>query len=81
MSQTIDAIIDAQGRIRLLEEITIKGKHRAKIIIYDEVESELSDFSIVGSMELLDNDLESASREISQALNFSIEHSAKDLNK
>lgn len=79
MSQTVDAVIDAQGRIRLLEEIKIKGKHRAKVIIYDEEEAVSSDFSIVGSMEILDEDLESASREISEALVRSIEKSARDL--
>lgn len=80
MSQTVDAVIDSQGRIRLLEEVAIKGKHRAKVIIYDEVEVEASDFSIVGSMEIIDEDLESASREISDNLNRSIEQTAEDLN-
>ncbi len=75
MSQTIDAVIDSQGRIRLLEEITVKGKHRAKVIIYDEVEKDSTDFSIVGSMEIIDDDLESASREISANFNRSIEQS------
>ena len=58
MSQTIDAVIDTQGHIRLLEKIKLDKKRRAKVIILDDDEVYQSDYSIVGSMEILDDDLE-----------------------
>ncbi len=79
MSQTIDAIIDTQGQIRLFEKVKLDKKHRAKVIILDEGESFDSGYSTVGSMELLDEELEAASREITDAFNASLEKSAKDL--
>lgn len=79
MSQTIDAVIDTQGQIRLFEKVKLDKKRRAKVIILDDNETSVSDFSPVGSMELLDDDLEAASREIRVSIDESIERSAKEL--
>lgn len=42
MKQTIEAVIDASGRVRLLEPVTLTGQSRALVTILDE---ELSGFS------------------------------------
>lgn len=81
MSQTIDAIIDTQGQIRLFEKVKLDKKHRAKVIILDDDEVSGSEFTTVGSMELVDEDLETASREISDSFNESLEKSAEELKK
>ncbi len=36
MKQTVEAVIDEQGHVRLTEPITIKGVHRALLTILDE---------------------------------------------
>ncbi len=36
MKQTVEAIIDEQGRIRLMEPVKVKGVHRALVTILDE---------------------------------------------
>ena len=81
MSQTLDAIIDTQGQIRLFEKVKLDKKHRAKVIILDVDETRDAGYSPVGSMELLNDDLESASREIADSFNTSLEKSAADLKK
>ena len=81
MSQTIDAIIDTQGQIRLFEKVKLDKKRRAKVIILDEGEFFDSGYSTVGSMELVDDNLEAASREIADAFNKSLAKSAEDLKK
>jgi hypothetical protein len=81
MLQTIEAVIDTKGRVSLLESVKLKKKHRALVTILDDVQSLHEEMSIVGSMELIDEDLESASRQISEMFNQSIEKSAEDLNK
>ncbi len=80
MLQTIEAVIDAQGRVRLLENVTLGKSKKALVTILDEDETESAETSIVGSIELLDEDLESGSREISEMFNRSIENSGKKLN-
>ena len=79
MLQTVEAVIDAQGRVRLLETIKIGKKRRALVTILDEEVSSTEEKSIVGSMELLDEDLESGSRQIAEMLNQSLEKSADNL--
>lgn len=81
MLQTIEAVIDTQGRVSLLEEIKLSKKHRALVTILDDEQIQTEEMSIFGSMELLDEDLEGASRQIAEMINQSIEQSAKDLNK
>ena len=76
MLQTIEGVIGAQDRVRLLENITLGKSKKALITILDEDESESAETSI----ELLDEDSESGSREISEMFNRSIENSGKELN-
>lgn len=79
MLQTVEAVIDSQGRVRLLETIKPGKKRRALVTILDEEEIPTSAESIVGSMELLDEDLEGGSREIAEMFNQSLEKSGEDL--
>ncbi len=79
MLQTVEAVIDTQGRVRLLEVVKLGKKRRALVTILDEEETPTIDFSIVGSMELLNEDLESGSRQIAEMFNQSLEKSVEDL--
>ncbi|RMG35706.1 MAG: hypothetical protein D6720_06535 [Gammaproteobacteria bacterium] len=36
MKQTVEAIIDEEGHVRLVEPVKIKGAHRALVTILDE---------------------------------------------
>jgi len=36
MKQTVDAIIDENGHVRLVEPVRIKGVHRALVTVLDE---------------------------------------------
>ena len=79
MSQTVEAIIDTQGRVHLLEAIRLGKKHKALVTILDEEENQTDRKSIAGSIEILDDDLESGSRKISEMFNDSLKKSADDL--
>ena len=81
MLQTVEAIIDTQGRVSLLENVKLSKKHRALVTILDDEKKFGVEESIVGSMELIDDDLEGASRQIAEMINQSIEKSAEILNK
>ena len=83
MPQVIDATIDSVGHVILREKVRLNGVHNARVTILDEVKSEETgeqEWSLFGSVEIIDDDLESASREISDALNGSIERSGKEVN-
>ncbi len=43
MKQTVEAIIDEQGHIRLMEPIEIKGRHRALVTILDSLPGEMDE--------------------------------------
>jgi hypothetical protein len=43
MKQTVEAIIDEQGHVRLVEPVNIKGLHRALVTILDEPPEALSE--------------------------------------
>ena len=43
MKRTVEAIIDEQGRIRLVEPVRIKGVHRALVTILDEPPVEIDE--------------------------------------
>ncbi len=43
MKQTVEAIIDEQGRIRLMEPVKVKGVHRALVTILDEAPVEMDE--------------------------------------
>ena len=36
MSQTVDAVIDADGRVRLLNKVKLSGPRKARVTILDE---------------------------------------------
>lgn len=72
MLQTVEAIIDAQGRVRLLETVKIGKPRKALVTILDEEEISPAKKSIVGTVEIL-SDLEGASAEIAEMFNNSIQ--------
>lgn len=83
MSQVVDATIDSVGHVVLNKKIRLNGLHNARVMILDEVKHEKNgdqEWSIFGSVEIIDDDLESASREISEMLNRSIERSGEEVN-
>jgi hypothetical protein len=84
MPQTVEATIDPLGQVILLEEVRLKSKHNALVTILDEVEQPEngdSEWSLFGSVEIIDEDLEAASREISEMFNSSIERSGKEISE
>jgi hypothetical protein len=81
MLQTVEAIIDTQGRVSLLENVKLTRKHRALVTILDDKKEAEKEESIVGSITLIDEDLEGASRQISETINQSIENTIKSLNE
>lgn len=62
MMQTVEAVIDKQGRISLKEKIKPGKVRRALVTILDDEIVEKNE-SMVGSIEIIDDDLESGSRE------------------
>ncbi len=43
MKQTVEAIIDEQGHVRLVEPVNIKGVHRALVTILEESPAEIEE--------------------------------------
>jgi hypothetical protein len=43
MKQTVEAIIDEQGHVRLVEPVKIKGIHRALVTVLDEPPEEIGE--------------------------------------
>ena len=78
MLKTIEAVIDTQGHVRLLERVKLGKKRKALVTILDEEEFNIEE-SIVGSIELLDEDLEGGSRQIAEMFNQSLEKSGESL--
>ena len=72
MIQTIEAVIDLQGRVSLKEKIKPGKVRRALLTILDD-EIVTNGESMVGSIEIIDGDLESGSREIANLFNQSLE--------
>ena len=80
MQQIVEATIDRIGQVKLDKKIRLDRKHKALVTILDEEPEYKSEKSIVGSLEIIDDDLESASAEISKMFLDSIERSGKELN-
>jgi hypothetical protein len=82
MMQTIEAVIDEKGRIHLLENVELKNVRRAFVTLLPDSSGNgsTSKDSIQNLGEILDDDLESASREISEKFKKSLEKSAKELD-
>lgn len=79
MLQTIEAIIDANGRVRLLEKIQIGKRRRALVTILEEEAALTEEKSIVGSMKMLEDDLAGGSQIIAETFHQSLEKSAENL--
>ena len=80
MLQSVEAVIDTRGRVSLLESITLKKNYRAIVTILEE-QPQVEEVSLAGSMELLDDDLESGSKQIADMFNQALENSAASLKK
>lgn len=72
MIQTIETAIDMQGRVSLKEKIKPDKVRRALLTILDYEIVENGE-SMVGSIEIIDDDLESGSREIANLFNQSLQ--------
>jgi hypothetical protein len=72
MIQTVEAVIDLQGRITLKEKIKPGKVRRVLVTILDD-EITAENESMIGSIEIIDDDLESGSREIANLFNKSLD--------
>ncbi len=79
MMQTIEAVIDEKGRIHLLENVELKNVRRAFVTLLPDSSQNDSTANLQNLGEILDDDLESANREISEMFKKSLEKSAKEL--
>jgi hypothetical protein len=70
MIQTVEAVIDKQGRVTLKEKIKHGKVRRALLTILDDEIVENNE-SMVGSVEIIDDDLESGNGKIANFLNQS----------
>jgi fructose-specific phosphotransferase system component IIB len=78
MIQTIEAVVDTQGRISLKEKVKSGKIRRALLTILDD-EIVVNNESMVGSVEIIDEDLESGSREIANLFNQSLKRTEENL--
>lgn len=68
MMQTVEAIIDEKGKVHLLESVDLKNVHRVFItILPNENPTQENKTDITNLGEILCDDLEIASQEISQS--------------
>ncbi len=78
MIQTVEAVIDMQGRVSLKEKVKFGKVRRALLTILDDEIVENTE-SMVGSIEIIDDDLEDGSREIANLFNQSLERTEAEL--
>jgi hypothetical protein len=78
MIQTIEAVIDRQGRISLKERVKPGKIRRALLTILDDEIEDVKE-SMVGSIEIIDDDLEGGSREIANLFKQSLERTEANL--
>ena len=84
MRQTVDAIIDREGRVQLMGKVAVTQTRRALVTILDEVERETEGTrpdSIVGSVELLTDDLEADRRIVSQMFGDALSRSSYEIDR
>ena len=81
MLQTVEAVVDEKGRVHLLEAVDLTNVRRAFVTLLPV--SAQTDASSTGSLhglgEVLDDDLESASREIAATFSRALEKSTREL--
>ncbi len=78
MIQTVEAVIDKQGRISVKEKIKVGKVRRALLTILDDEIVENNE-SMVGSIEIIDDNLESGSHEIANLFNQSLNRTEAEL--
>ncbi len=78
MIQTIEAVVDTQGRVSLREKVKFGKMRRALLTILDD-EIVVNNESMVGSIEIIDEDLETGSREIANLFNESLKRTEENL--
>lgn len=80
MLEAIEATIDHFGNVHLHKKIRLNSLRRAVVTILDEepVKQKNSEWQLVGSVEILTDDLEAASSEIAEEMNRAIERSAQE---
>ncbi len=78
MIQTVEAVIDRQGRVSLKEKVKPGKVRRALLTILDD-EIETKSESMVGSIKIIDDDLESGSKEIANLFNQSLDKTGTNL--
>ena len=74
MIQIVEAVIDKQGRVILKEKIKNGKVQRALLTILDDEIVENKE-SMISSIEIIDDDLESGSREIANLFNLPVPRS------
>lgn len=82
MMQTIEAVIDEKGKVHFLESVRLKAAQRVLVTILpasNEFEKSTSNGGLGGLGEILDDDLETASREIAEKFRNALERSAREL--
>jgi fructose-specific phosphotransferase system component IIB len=78
MIQTVEAVIDRQGRVSLKEKVKPGKVRRALLTILDDEIAATSE-SMVGSIEIIDDDLERGSKEIANLFNESLDKTGANL--
>jgi len=78
MIQTVEAVIDKQGRVSLKEKVKLGKVQRAFLMILDDEIIEKSE-SMVGSIEIINEDLEGGSKEIANLFNQSLDKTGANL--
>lgn len=83
MLETVEATIDPLGNVRFKEKISRGRFRKGYLTILDEepAKTDEPEWDLRGSATLIDEDLESASREISEEINAALERSAEELRK
>jgi fructose-specific phosphotransferase system component IIB len=78
MIQTVEAVIDGQGRVSVKEKIKTGKVRRALLTILDD-EIAAKGESMVGSIEIINDDLENGSKEIADLFNESLDKTGTNL--
>lgn len=82
MMQTIEALINEKGKIHFLEPVKFENTRRVLVTILPvSNKSEKSTFAdqLANLGEILDDNLEGASREITEEFKNALNHSAREL--
>jgi len=79
--QTIEAVIDEKGKVHLLEPVNLETPHRVFITILPNQPKDENPVDITKLGEILDNDFDTARRQITQSFFKSIEKTAHELEE